>query len=110
MNGKKHFHSPGITEHGGAVQKALEIRQKPEPTPAAIFGRRSNAFVRAEVAAYGYSPRGAGTKIHALRELATVTGRAGPVSVTTADVTRFYRWLQGRLPGRERGAVAESTA
>ena len=102
LNGKKHFHSLGTADYGEAVQKALEIRQNPELAPAAVFAREIDAFIAHKVARNEYSQRSAGVKVHALRELAAATGRANPVQVTAADVTTFYRRLQGR--------VAESTA
>ena len=80
----------------------MEIRQKPELAPAAVFAHEIDAFIAHKLARNEYSQRSAGVKVHAIKELAAATGRANPVQATAADVTTFYRRLQGR--------VAESTA
>lgn len=102
LGGKKHYHSLETDDYGEAVRKALAIRQAPVLEPAAVFAREIEAFVAAKLRANEYSPRSAGTKIHALKELMAGCGHANPASVTTADVTKFYRRLQSR--------VEESTA
>ena len=79
LGGKKKFHSLGIADYGEAFQKVLEIRQKPELAPTAVFAREIEAFIAHNLARNEYSRRSAGVKVHALKELATATGRANPV-------------------------------
>ena len=110
LNGKKYAHSLETGDYGEAVKKALEIRQNPVLTPAAVFTEEINAFVSSKRECNEYSGGSAKVKILVLKEFAAFCAKANPRDVTAAQVTSFYRRLQGREPGRLRGKVEETTA
>ena len=102
VNGRRSQASLETRDYAEAVQKALEILDRPELQPARAMDAEIKRFIKYKVDTNRYSSASADSKRYTLGEFANFVGNVSPAQVTVFQCKAFYK--------QKRHQVSPSTA